>query len=44
MDGLMESMIKPLWGTGKVVVMNSAFYALEVLLSMVEKIFWFGVN
>ena len=28
---------KPLWGTVKVVVMDSRFFVLEVLISMVEK-------
>ena len=33
----MVRMKNPLWGTGKVVIMDSAFCVLEGLISMVEK-------
>ena len=36
-------MKNPLWDTGKVVVMGSGFCVLEVLISMVEKVF-FGLS
>ena len=35
--GLMVRMIKPLWGTGKVVVVYSGFCVLEGWISMIEK-------
>ena len=35
----MVRMIKPLWGTGRAVVMEIGFYVLELLISMVEKVF-----
>ena len=35
--GLIVRITKPLWGTGKVVVMDSGFCVLEGLISMVEK-------
>ena len=35
--GLMARTKKPLWGTGKVVVMDSGFCVLEEFISMVEK-------
>ena len=35
--GLVVRMTKLLWGTGKVVFMNSGFYVLEGFISMVEK-------
>ena len=35
--GLMARTTKPLWGTGKVVVVGSGLYVLEGLISMVEK-------
>ena len=34
---LMVRMTNPIWGTGKVVVMDSGFCVLEVFISMVEK-------
>ena len=37
MAGLMVCITKPLWGTGKVVVLDSDFCVLEGLLSTVEK-------
>ena len=36
-DGLMVMTTNQLWGTGKVVVMDSRFCVLEGLISMVEK-------
>ena len=35
--GLMVRMTNPIWGTGKLVVMDSGFCVLEVFISMVEK-------
>ena len=37
MDGLMVRTTKPLWGIGKVVVMESGLYVLDGLISMVLK-------
>ena len=39
-DGLMTRTTKPLWGTGKVVVVGSGLYVLEGLISVVERFFW----
>ena len=37
MDGLMVSMIKPLWGTGEMLIIDSGFFSLEGLIPIVEK-------
>ena len=37
--GLIVRITKPLWGTGKVVVMDSGFCVLEGLISMAENNF-----
>ena len=36
-SGLMVSMTNPLWETGKLVVMDSGFCVLELLISLVDK-------
>ena len=37
--GFMVRMKKPLWGTGRVLVMDSGFYVMEGLISMVGEVF-----